>query len=89
MPRTTICGVAWQACPYHPPARAGAIIGHSVADVDALIDSGELQAVESAGKMLVTTDSIVQHLTRVRPWSPGHAKVRPPRRVRSMHVKAA
>jgi hypothetical protein len=89
MSRATIYGVAWQVCPFHPPARAGAIMGHSEADVDALIESGELRAVESAGKKLVTTDSIVEHLARARPWSPGHAKVRPPSRVRSMHVKAA
>ena len=87
MSRATIHGIAWQAIPYHPPARAAAITGTSEAGVNGLINSGALKAVELEDKKLVTTDSIVEHLARARPWSPDHAKRGPAKRPRLMQEK--
>jgi Helix-turn-helix domain len=87
MSRATIYGVAWQAIPYHPVARAAAITGQSEASVNTLISSGALRAMKLAGKTLVPTESIVEFLARARPWSPDHAKIGPAKRPRLMQEK--
>ncbi len=89
MLEATIHGVAWQAIPYQPIARAAAIVGQSETRVHRLINSGALRAVKLAGKTLVTTDSIVEFLARARPWSPDHVKTCSMRRVCSVAEKAA
>jgi hypothetical protein len=89
MTSATIHGVAWQAIPYQPVARAAAITGRSEAHVYNLINSGALRAVKLAGKTLVTTDSIVELLARARPWSPEHAKINSAKRAGLMEAKPA
>ena len=87
MSRATIHGIAWQAIPYHSVPRTAAITGNSEAGVNGLINSGALRAVELEDKKLVTTDSIVEHLARARPWSPDHAKAGPTKRPHLMREK--
>jgi hypothetical protein len=89
MQGATLHGVVWQAIPYHPVARTAAITGRSEANVNDLLSSGALRAVELAGKTLVTTESIVDFLAQARPWSPDHAKIASANRARWMQAKPA
>lgn len=88
MSRATIHGVAWQAIPFHPVARAAAITGQSEASINTLISSGALRAVKLAGKTLVPTDTILEFLARARPWSRKHAKAGQANRARWMQKTA-
>ena len=65
---TSLFGLAWQAISFHPPRRAGTIIGASDARVDQLVKAGELEAVTLGGRKLIRTSSLLAYLLKAEPW---------------------
>ena len=75
MTTTSLHGVPWRDVPHHPVPRAAAILGVSTSQVYKLEHAGRLHAVKSAGKVQITTKSIIAVQDTAELWTPDASRV--------------
>jgi hypothetical protein len=86
MATTSLHGIPWTDLPHHPVSRASAVLGVSQSQVYKLLRARRLDAVKSAGKTQITTESIVELQSDAKAWTPDASRVE---RANEVRLKAA